>query len=45
MQLESRKMNGISLEDYNSDIDEALAQVKTGNYVTQDELEKEMEAW
>jgi len=36
---------GINIEEYNREIDEALAQVKAGNYITHEELEKEMEQW
>ena len=35
----------ISIEDYNRKINEVLAQVKAGNYITHEELEKEMEKW
>jgi len=35
----------LSIEDYNKAIDEALAQVKAGNYVKQEDLEKEIETW
>jgi hypothetical protein len=43
--LKKEEPHRISIEDYNKEIDEALAQVKAGNYVTQEELEKEMEQW
>ncbi len=35
----------ISIEQYNKEIDEALAQIKAGNYITHEELVKEMEQW
>ena len=43
--LKKEETNHISIEQYKREIDEALAQVKAGNYVTQEELEKEMEQW
>ncbi len=30
----------ISLEDYNKEIDEALAEAEAGDYITQEEMEK-----
>lgn len=30
----------ISIEQYNKEIDEALAEVAAGNYITQEEMEK-----
>ena len=35
----------ISIEQYNKEIDEALEQVAAGNYITQEEIEKESEKW
>lgn len=35
----------ISIEQYNNEIDAALAQVNNGDFITQEELEKEMENW
>ncbi|HLG39682.1 MAG TPA: hypothetical protein VI461_08435 [Chitinophagaceae bacterium] len=35
----------ISLEQYNKEIDEALAEVEAGNYVTQEEMEKQSAKW
>jgi len=35
----------INIEQYNREIDEALAEVAAGNYVTQEELEKESQSW
>ncbi len=45
MHLKKEEAHRISIDQYNDEIDEALAQVKTGNYVTHEELEKEMEQW
>ena len=35
----------ISLERYNKEIDEALAEVAAGNYVSQEEMEKMAAKW
>ena len=35
----------ISFEQYNNEIDEALAEVARGNYFTQDEVEKQSAKW
>ena len=35
----------ISIEQYNKEIEEALGQVAAGNYISHEELEKEMEQW
>ena len=35
----------ISIEQYNKEIDEALEEVAAGNYMTQEEIEKESEKW
>lgn len=35
----------ISLEQYNKEIDEALAEVAAGNYITQEEMEKQAARW
>ena len=35
----------ISIEQYNKEIDEALAEVAEGNYITQDEMEKQAAKW
>ena len=37
--------NRISIEQYNKEIDEALAEVAEGNYITQDEMEKLAAKW
>ncbi len=38
-------MQRISIEQYNKEIDEALAEVETGNYITQKEMEKKAAKW
>jgi len=43
--LKETETKRISVEDYNKEINEALHQVKNGNYTTHEELEKEMEQW
>ncbi len=35
----------ISIEQYNRELEQAEHQIEAGNYVTQEDLEKEMEAW
>ena len=35
----------ISSEQYNKEIDEALAEVEAGNYITQEEMEKQTAKW
>jgi predicted transcriptional regulator len=34
-----------SLEQYNIEIEEAMAEAAAGNYITQEELEKESASW
>jgi len=44
--LAAREIKGrVSIEQYNEEIDEALADVATGNYITQADLEKESIQW
>lgn len=35
----------ISIDQYNKEIDEALAEVAAGNYITQEEMEKKAAKW
>lgn len=35
----------ISVEQYNKEVDEALAQVERGEFVTLDELKNQMKSW
>lgn len=35
----------ISIEQYNKELDEAEKQIEAGNFITQEELEKEMKKW
>ena len=35
----------ISIEQYNKEIDEALAEVEKGHFITQDEMEKKAGQW
>ncbi|MFN0082337.1 MAG: hypothetical protein ACKVOM_07425 [Ferruginibacter sp.] len=40
------KENGTAtIEGYNKEIDESLAQASTGNYITQAEMEKQAATW
>lgn len=34
-----------TVEEYNKEIDAAVANVKAGSFTTQDDLEKEMQSW
>lgn len=36
---------GITIEQYNEEIDESLEQAAAGNYVTQEEIEKKASKW
>ncbi len=36
---------GISVEQYNKEIDEAMKRMDEGHFVTQEDLEKEAEQW
>ena len=38
-------VDSISIEQYNREIDEALAEAEAGNYITQDEMEKQAAKW
>lgn len=35
----------VSIEQYNREIDEALEEVEAGNYITQEEMEKQAAKW
>lgn len=35
----------ISIKQYNKELDEAEKQIETGNFITQEELEREMKQW
>lgn len=35
----------VSIEQYNAELDEALARIKSGKYLTQDEEEAEINGW
>ncbi len=36
---------GISVEQYNKEIDEAMARMNNGEFTTHEDVEKEMESW
>ena len=38
-------VDNISIYQYNREIDEALAEAEAGNYITQDEMEKQAAKW
>lgn len=35
----------ISIEDYNRELDEADSQIEKGNFISHDELKKQMQSW
>jgi predicted transcriptional regulator len=41
----ARTYEPMSIEQYNKEIDEALAEVEAGNYLTQEEMEKQAAKW
>ena len=45
--LESRPnvVDRVSVDQYNKEIDEALAEAAEGNYITQEEMEKQAAKW
>jgi len=45
--LAGREKSGdhLSLEQYNKEIDAALAEAEEGNYITQEEMEKQAATW
>jgi hypothetical protein len=45
LQRRNRDSDRISIEDYNKEIDEALAEVEEGNYITQEQMEKRASEW
>ncbi|HEY9342476.1 MAG TPA: hypothetical protein VIQ23_12905 [Hanamia sp.] len=45
LQQRNQDTDRISLGQYNKEIDEALAEVEAGNYITQEEMEKRAAKW
>ncbi len=45
LQRRNEDTDRISIEQYNKEIDEALAEVEAGSYITQDEMEKRAAKW
>ena len=43
--LKGREPQRISIEQYNQELDEALARINAGNYLTQEEVEKQSAKW
>lgn len=41
----SDETDRISIEQYNREIDEALAEVETGDFISQEEMEKKTAKW
>lgn len=45
LQRRNSDIDRISIEDYNKEIDEALAEAEAGNYITQEQMEKKASKW
>jgi hypothetical protein len=45
LQRRNEDVVSTSIEQYNNEIDEALAEEASGNYITQDEMEKRAAKW
>jgi len=45
LQRRTESANHISIEQYNKEIDEALTEAAAGNYITQEEMEKQAARW
>jgi hypothetical protein len=45
LQGRSEDTDRISIEQYNREIDEALAEAEAGHFITQDEMEKRSAKW
>lgn len=43
--LQRKQTTGISIEKYNKEIDEALAEVTEGKYISQEEMEMRASEW
>ena len=41
----SQKEGRISIEQYNREVDEAIARMDAGDFITQEDLEKEASGW
>jgi hypothetical protein len=45
MKNRKEQIEHLSIEQYNKEIDEAMARVSRGEYTTFEDLEKEMQSW
>ena len=45
LQRRSEDVAPISIEQYNKEIDQALAEAEEGNFISQDEMEKQAAKW
>ncbi len=45
LQRRNEDTDGLSLVQYNKEIDEALAEAEAGNFITQDDMEKRAAKW
>lgn len=40
-----KQFKNVSIEEYNKEIDEALAEANTGSYITREQMEKQAARW
>lgn len=40
-----KQFENVSIEEYNKEIDEALAEANTGSYITREQMEKQAARW
>ena len=45
LQSGNEQIQPVSLEQYNSDLDDAMVRISKGDFTTLDALEKEMQSW
>ena len=45
LNLKKDNPGNINIEQYNKEIDDAMARIDTGNFTTHEDIEKEMESW
>ena len=45
LNLRKYEIGGVGIEQYNKEIDEAMARINNGEFTTHEDLEKEMETW
>jgi len=45
LNLRKDEIGAVGIEQYNKEIDEAMARINNGEFTTHEDLEKEMETW